>query len=173
MKYLIIFLIWLLWASFSEGGLYKLQQMNPEASHKRSVEFLLSKLHGSESNRFWDSHHVKQCFDYMPNWSKAELCVRTRIYCESKAPQKLSEYSVESFPDIFSDEFKSCERENRPFLGPMEWLHGSRFLYRNLVMLGVIWISGGFNLKGQEAISYDYDNRYWLNSLMKWVSKGE
>jgi hypothetical protein len=169
---IIIFLFWALWASFSTGGLYELKQINPEYAHpNKSVPYLLSKLSYSKSNGFWDSYHVEGCSWYMPNWAKAEQCVRVRISCESKSPKKKDSFGEHA--DIFSKEFRSCWTDNRPFMGPVEWMRTSRTFLRIGVISGSLWLTGGWDKKGEEASKWEAKNIFWAKPLMAWAEKGE
>ena len=170
---LIIFLIWVLWASLSDGGLYKLQQINPEYAHpNKSVSYLLSKLSYSESSGYWDNYHVDQCSLYMPNWTKTEKCIRERISCEYISPQEKDLFGDGEHGDIFSEEFRSCWSDNRPFLGPAEWLRISRALLRLGVVVGGFWLSGGWNKKGEESEKWEKENKGWAKPLLAWAEKG-
>lgn len=168
----VIFLIWLMWACFSTGSFYKLKQLNPNIERTRSINFLLTKLYDSEENGFWYSYHVEACSLFMPNWAKAEYCVRNRIYCESKAPTKLGSIFHETHADIFSNEFRQCVENNGTINGSMEYLRSSRGFLRIGVYMALIWLTGGFNLDDKESIEYDEKNRFWLKPLYKWVQKG-
>jgi hypothetical protein len=169
---LIIFLISAFWASFSTGGLYELKQINPNYPHpNKSVPYLLSKLSYSQSNGFWDSYHVQQCSFYMPDWTKAEQCVRERISCEQKSPKGRD--FLREHGDIFSKEFSSCWEDNRPFMGPVEWLRASRTLLRVGVVTGSFWLTGGWDKKGEEASKWEERNKGWIKPLMEWAEKGD
>ncbi len=173
MRYTIlaIFLVWAGWASFSSGGLYELKQMNPEYPHpKKSLPYLLSKLGYGESNGFWDSYHVENCSFYMPNWNKAERCVRRRISCEFDAPKE--KYSSGARADIFSEEFRSCWKDNRPFRGPVWWLRASRSLWRGGILAASMWLTGGWDAKGDAALKWDDDNKGWVKPVFAWVEQG-
>jgi hypothetical protein len=170
---LIIFLIWVLWASLSTGGLYELKQINPQYPHpNKSVPYLLSKLSYSQATGFWDHYHVEQCSLYMPDWTKAEECVRARIACESKLPQK-KRFGNETYGDVFSEEFRLCWSDNRPFMGPAEWLRTSRMFWRVGVVTASSWVMGGWDKKGDEALKWEQKNKGWIKPLMAWAEKGD
>lgn len=171
--FLIIVLVWALWASFSTGGLYELKQINPQYAHpNKSVANLLSKLSYSKMNGYWDNYHVEQCSLYMPNWSKAETCVRERISCEYEAPQEKDLFGDGEHGDVFSEEFRSCWLDNRPFVGPVEWLRASRVLLRAGVVAGGVWLTGGWDKKGEEASQWEDENESWAKPFMAWADKG-
>ena len=171
---LIIFLIWVLWASFSTGGLYELKQINPEYAHpNKGVPYLLSKLNYSNSSGFWDSYHVEQCSLYMPNWTKAERCVRERISCEYTAPKVKNAFGNGEHSDIFSEEFRSCWADKRPFIGPVEWMRASRSLFRIGIVAGSMWLTGGWDKKGDEASRWMEENNGWAKPLMAWMENGQ
>lgn len=164
---LIVFLIWALWASLSTGGLYELKQINPGYAHpNKSVPYLVSKLNYSTSNGFWDSYHVKQCQMYMPSWAKAEGCVQERILCESVSPQE------KDFPlrgrDVFSKEFESCWDEHRPFIGPSEWLRGSRLIWRFGIGMGAMWLTGA----STGGDKWEAKHGWWAKPMMAWAEEG-
>jgi len=149
-----------------------LKQINPEYAHpNKNVPYLIDHLTYSESRGFWDTHHMEQCSFYMPNWSKAENYVRERIYCETEAPRKADAFGDHA--DIFSDEFRSCFFDNRPFLGPIEWLRASRFLWRYGITLGVMWLAGGSDKKGEASSEWEENNKGWLNVMIAWAEKGQ
>lgn len=171
MRYLIVtFLVWMLWASFSTGGLSELKQINPEYAHpNKSVAFLMSKLKYSESNGYWDNYHVEQCSLYMPDWLKSEQCVRERISCEDKLPQENDLFGNGTHGDVFSDEFRMCWLEARPFFGPIQWLRGSRVFMRFGVASGFAWLAGGFSKKGDDYDDWENKHKGWLKPLMRWA----
>jgi hypothetical protein len=163
-----------LWASFSSGGLHELRQINPQYAHpNKSVAYLLSKLHYSPSNGYWDSYHVGQCSLYMPNWTKAERCVRARIMCESKLPQQKDTFGNGEHGDVFADAFRKCWLDTRPFMGPAEWLRASRGLWRVGVFLGAVWITGGGGRQVEDASKWGNKNLRWLTLLEEWVQEGD
>ena len=171
---LIIFLIWVLWASFSTGGLYELKQINPQYPHpNKSVPYLLSKLNYSESTGYWDKYHVEQCSLYMPDWTKAERCVSARIACEDQTPQQKDPFGNGTHGDVFSEKFHTCWSENRPFMGPFEWLHASRELLRIGIPIGGMWLTGGLDKNGEEASKWENKNLGWVKPLMEWAERGE
>lgn len=166
-----IFILWALWASFSIGGLYKLDQINPDYQvEDKHLANLVAKRTFSENNGFWDRYFVESCSLYMPNWEKSDECVKAKIYCESLAPRKASSSKNEA--DIFSSEFSSCFRDNRPSLGPIEWLHASRLIWRGAIYFGIIWLRGGFSSQG-DTEEWHKDNRWWFTPLGKWMEKGD
>jgi len=170
---LLIFIIWALWASFSTGGLTELKQLNPQYAHpNKSVPYLIGKLNCSKSSGFWDSSHVEQCSWYMPNWAKAERCVRERINCELKSPKKKDSFG-EYYGDIFSAEFMSCWKDKKPFMGPMEWLRASRSAWRFGILMSAVWLKGGWDTTGAEAQKWETENKGWLKPLDAWMVKGE
>jgi len=171
---LLIFIVWALWASISTGGLYELKQINPEYAHpNKSVPYLISKLNYSESNGFWDNYHVEQCSLYMPDWTKAEICVKERLSCEYLSPQEPDLFGKGKHGDIFSEQFRSCWSENRPPTWPTEWMRASRSLWRIGVVAIGMWITGGWDIKGEEATKWEEKNKGWAKPLMAWVKQGE
>lgn len=156
------FLIWVLWASVSTGGLYELKQINPKYAHpNKSVAYLVSKLDHSKSSWWLDPWHVEECSLYMPNWAKTENCVRERIHCEHMAPRVKNWTGILATPgDTFSDEFRSCWSDNHPFFGPAEWLRASRVMFRIGVTSGVMWVTGS-------------DNKGWRRAFEEWLEKGQ
>jgi hypothetical protein len=161
------FLVWVLWASFSSGGLYELKQINPEYPHpNKNVAYLVSKLQYSASG-YWDNVHVENCSLHMPNWEKAERCVRARISCELGAPK--GEGLDGKSADIFSNKFRACWDDRRPSLGPMEWVRFSRGALRSGIIIGGMWLTEGL---GGEGESWDEENRWWAEPLLGWFEKG-
>ena len=163
----LLFLIWAGWASFSTGGLYKLKQFNPAYAHpNKSAAYLLSKIHNHESNGFWDAHHVKQCSIHMPDWVKAERCVKTRILCDQLSPIVDESFGPNAIRrDIFSDTFNSCWEDRRPGLGLMGWLHLSRTAWRVGIFIGAVWLTGGEE-------EWEKNNKGWAKSLDAWLQEG-
>ena len=172
--FILLLLIWVLWASFSTGGLYELKQINPEYDHpNKSVAFLTSKLDHSKSNEYWSKYHVEQCSLYMPNWAKTESCVRGRLSCEYTLPQEKDPFGNGTHGDIFSEKFRSCWSNNRPFTGPVEWARLSRGLWRAGIGMGAVWLSGGFDKKSVEELSkWENENKGWTKLVTAWVEKG-
>ena len=110
----------------------------------------------------------------MPNWTKAEECVKERLYCEIKAPPQKEKFMGKSYPDIFSDEFDACEENNRPFMGFTEWLRASRTMLRARFGFGAMWLTGGFEDRTiEEQTKWDEQNKYWAIPLIEWVDKGQ
>lgn len=162
-----VFLIWALWASLSTGGLYELKQINPGYAHpNKSVPYLVSKLNYSASSGFWDSYHVEQCWGYMPNWAKAETCVRERISCESVSPPMKDSPRLKR--DVFSKEFESCWDQHRPFLGPSEWLRFSRFIWRAGIALGPMWLTGA----STGGDNWHARHGWWAEPMIAWTEEG-
>ncbi|NQV20114.1 MAG: hypothetical protein HQ511_01720 [Rhodospirillales bacterium] len=170
----LLFLVWVSWASFSTGGLYELKQFNPDYAHpNKSAAYLISKINDHESNGFWDDYHVKNCSFHMPNWARAEKCVRGRLFCDQLSPVVDKTYGPNKIRrDIFSDEFTSCWIKKRPSLGPMGWLHGSREMWRLGVLSGAVWLTGGFNAKGQKYEEWLVRNKGWTELLDAWLQEG-
>lgn len=171
--FLVILIPWLIWASFSTGGLYELKQINPKYEHpNKHVAYLVSILNYSESSGLWDSDHVEFCSLYMPNWKKAEECVKNRLYCELKAPTKKDIFSDKRDPDILSDEYRKCWDERRLYLGVMEYLRVSRALFRYGLLLFGVWITGGAETENHEDDKWMKKNKYWAEPLEAWANKG-
>lgn len=170
----LLIVIWVVWASISTGGLYELKQLNPDyVQSNRSIAYLVSKWNYSQANGHWDRYHVEQCSYYMPNWVKAEACVKARIACEYKSPREKDEFGEKA--NIFSKEFKSCISEEHPFFGPNEWLNASRALWRVVIVAGVVWIGGGFNKdnKDEKAVRWEKNNKWWAEPLLAWGEEGD
>jgi hypothetical protein len=166
-----VILVWTPWASCSDGGLHQLKQINPNYDHpNKSVAFLLSISEYSADS--WDWYHVELCSISMPNWEKAERCVRARQACEVFAPFKTDLFGTKR--DINSDKFYSCFQERRPFIGPMELLHGSRILWRAGVALVATLVTGGFDAtKGSGTTEWEEENRWWSEPLSNWMEEGQ
>ena len=171
----LLFLIWAGWASFSTGGLYELKQFNPAYAHpNKSAAYLISKINNHESNGFWNTHHVKQCSFNLPDWAKAERCVKDRIACDRLSPIVDESFGPNKIQrDIFSDTFNSCWEDKRPSLGLVGWLRASRALWRLGILSGAGWLTGGFDAKGQEYEEWLAKNKGWLKSLDAWVQEGQ
>ncbi len=168
-----VIVVWIIWASTSTGGLYELKQFNREYAHpNRSVAFLLTKRSFSESNGHWDNVHVDSCSLYMPNWKKAEKCVDRRISCESSAPQIKNLYDNGYHADIFSNEYRDCWSENRPFMGIAEWMRASRGLLRSSIALFGVWITGGMDTTGGDVSEWEDDNKWWTTPVLEWSDRG-
>jgi hypothetical protein len=169
---LVIFLSWLLWATFSTGGLYQLKQINPEYTHPhKSVLYLISNLKFDDPDDVYDYTHLISCSVYMPNWTKAENCMRATLTCEKE--NSTAKDRTEGHRDISSDEFNTCVKNNRPFMGAFEWLRYSRSMYRFRVLQGCIWIMGGSGLNENDNQEWYIRNRGWVYSLWAWVRKGD
>jgi len=168
-----IIILWMLWASLSTGGLYKLKQINPEYTQQnKSLAYLVTTLNESLTSNFWGSYHVEVCSSYMPNWKKAETCVSNRMVCEILyAPIKKD--SPRPHRDIYSKSFQKCWSEKRPFLGINEWLHTSRSLWRMAIFSGFVWINGGFDHSGEKYEKWDKNNKWWVQPMSEWMEKGQ
>ena len=168
----IVFIVWVAWATFSTGGLYNLKNMNPDYPHKyKSVPYLISQLNYTEQTTYWSHYHVEQCSLYMPDWAKAERCVRLRISCELKSPRR-KDNGFEDYADIFSEEFWSCFDDIRPFMGPSEWLRASRAFWRIGIGMALIWVTGGADAKGDSYVQWEKDNLWWGGPVLEWMEKG-
>jgi hypothetical protein len=179
---LIIFLIWALWASYSTGALYELKQINPQYVHpNKSAAYLLSKLKSSESSGSMADlnvrSHLQTCSMYMPNWKKAESCVRVRISCEDKSPREKDPFRDEEYGDISSKDFWSCWSDNRPFIGLVVWLRGSRQLWRIGNGMGSLLVAAG--LTGywntgkccEGYLNMEKENIWWTKPAEEWVNE--
>ena len=169
---------WVLWASFSHGGLYQLKQINPEYPHpNNNVAYLTSKLEmdWSKPNSYWDKYHVEQCFPFMPNWAKAADCVKAGIYCQNTVAQDKDVSGNEVDFEMFSsEEFRSCWKNEIPMFGPIEWFRLSRGLWRGVISMGAIWLAGGFETSTVEEISsWEKENKRWMELMTTWVEKSQ
>ncbi|UTW04519.1 hypothetical protein KDX31_05800 [Amphritea atlantica] len=172
MRYFFIGLVivWVIWASFSTGGFHELKQINPEYAHPdRNIANLLSKLEGE---RMIDSRHVEWCAFYMPNWPKANRCVKERIRCEFEVVlphDRTREYFM--FSDTLNPEYQACWEERKPWLGPMEWLRVSRALWRGGIGLGFLWIVDKLYGEGEEE--WSPTARSWAEAILAWGKRAE
>lgn len=168
-----LFFVWAGWASLSTGGLYELQQFNPDYVHpNKNVAYLISKISWDESSQYWDNYHVKHCSAHMPDWAKAKRCVEARIACDRLSPVVDNSVSFRIQRDIFSVAFSSCWKDTRPNIGPMALLRQSRALWRLGILSGLVWLTGGFDAEGQEQEEWIADNRDWGESLEVWMHEG-
>jgi len=166
---IVIFLTWLVWASFSTGGLYQLQQMNPEYQYPhKSINALLSKLEYSEYNGLLDKYHVELCFIYMPNWEKTESCYDRRKLCQILSDKVKNPFGPGKHGDVFSDKFESCYERGKPFMGPAEWLRTSRIWWRLTIFKIRIWFAGGI----EEILQNEEQNWRMFIFWRQWMEKG-
>lgn len=166
------FITWLIWAIFSTGALYELKHVDSRLLERNlSANYLFQKLVITEKSGLWDSYHVESCSFYMPNWEKAEICVRTRLYCETLSPKNTSSYIISA--DIFSKQFKDCFNKFKPAFGIAEYLHYSRVWFRARVMMTLIWFEGGFEGLEKKAKSIQEKQKIerWLREIIEWVQK--
>lgn len=173
MRYYLIgaLIVWALWASISTGGFHQLKQINPQYAHPdRNIANLLSKL---EAERIIDRRHVEWCSLYMPNWPKANRCVKERIRCELEVvlPQsRTREYFM--FADTLNPEYQACWEERQPWVGPMEWLRVSRSLWRGGIAWGFVWVATEWhNTQNEEEWNPNF--RAWGNALLSWMQRAE
>ena len=158
---LIILIPWMIWASFSTGGFYQLEQINPEYPHpNKNVAFLMAKLNGSPVDEF----HVKQCAPYMPNWDKAKECVSTRLHCQSMLPPPTNSYG---WPNFNSKQYEKCFEDNKPPVGFYEIMHFSRGAFRALVVYGIL------KLMNEDSLSNFESKKWWKKPLQGWFERGD
>ena len=175
MAWLLVFLVWVFWASCSTGGLAQLREKNPEYPDPNvHVAYLLSQLHADPVDGFWlSSQHVEDCSLYMPDWQEAENCVRIRFYCEMvdrRAPYlKREPYQKRALRDSFSKEYRECFKEFGPTRGVYWYLHASRYGPRLAVGMMFLKLSGA----SQDDLDWDRRNKWWAEPIFRWMMDGQ
>lgn len=153
--------IFLIWATFSTGGLYELEQINPAYPHpNKDVAFLIEKLNHIGT---FDRFHVEQCWPYMPDWSKAKECVDVRFFCQSISPKD----KEDDWADVSSDEFDICFKEKRPTVGFSEIMRVGRNFFRVYVVYKIL------RFTKEESLSNSESKKWWKKHLKAWYEQGE
>jgi hypothetical protein len=152
--------IFLIWATFSTGGLYELKQINPGYPHpNKNVAFLIEKLNNFST---FDSFHVEQCWPYMPDWLKAKECVEVMLFCQSISP-KDKEHNWSDF----SDEFGTCFKDKRPTVGFSEIMRVGRNAFRAYVVYKIL------RFTKEESLSNSESKKWWKKPLGDWYEQRE
>lgn len=186
-----LLITWMIWATFSTGGLSKLELLNPLTTESESAKYLASMLNRNTES---DIDNIHYCYAFMPNWPKASLCVKNRSFCEKQifTPARQSQKYIKftnSLPTLNIDDvsreeavgilneiensISTCMQVNGPSLEIVEWLRTSRYKFRIKIYQLRFFLSAG---KLSENPSYWKKLTYpdEINKLewRKWVLRG-